>query len=98
MISSALIVIDISSSLIIALGVLAVWQKNRLIRLGGMRGNINKLRSVSRLYFLVLTNSGRSIKLTLCSHSILLQMVNEMTVENDKLTSSNDELEKQNGE
>eukprot|EP00980_Cylindrotheca_fusiformis_P000415 scaffold101_cov123-Cylindrotheca_fusiformis.AAC.18 len=70
MISSALFIIDFSSSLIIALGVLAVWQKNRLIRLGGLRGNINKLRS----------------------------MVNEFTLENDKLKSSNDKLEKENSD
>lgn len=47
MIISALFVVDLSSGLIIGLCFLAVWQKGKLARLGGVRGNINKLRAVS---------------------------------------------------
>jgi len=43
---SALFVVDFSSALTIAVVFLAVWQKGKLQRLGGIRGNINKLRGM----------------------------------------------------
>ncbi|CAJ1934719.1 unnamed protein product [Cylindrotheca closterium] len=46
MIISALFIVDVSSALIIGIGFLAVWQKGKLARLGGVRGNINKLRAM----------------------------------------------------
>lgn len=125
MIISALFIVDMSSALIIVLGFLTVWQKGKLARLGGIRGNINKLRGVSYfdqelmlvLYSLKKGRSSFSHVSPICSlfsiyssdipiylfqptgvysYAFNHQMVNEMTLENDKLTASNDKFQLEN--